>query len=162
VDGLHPLNMGRLARGEDGFVPCTPRGVVALLDHYRVPLAGRRAVIVGRSNLVGRPLALLLLRRDMTVTVCHSRTADLPAVCRAADVLVAAVGRPGMITPDYVRPGATVVDVGINRTPHGVVGDVAPAVAEVAGALSPVPGGVGLLTVAMLLLNTVEAAAACV
>jgi methylenetetrahydrofolate dehydrogenase (NADP+)/methenyltetrahydrofolate cyclohydrolase len=161
VDGLHPWNAGRLARGESGLVPCTPLGVVALLEHYGVPIAGRHVVIVGRSNLVGRPLSLLLLRRDATVTVCHSRTQDLAAVCRSADILVAAVGRPGLITADMARPGAVVVDVGINRTADGVVGDVHPAVAEVAAAISPVPGGVGLLTVAMLLRNTVEAAAAC-
>lgn len=161
VDGLHPVNAGRLARGEPGLVPCTPLGVLELLRHYDIPVAGRHAVIVGRSNLVGRPLALLLLRHDATVTVCHSRSRDLPALCRSADLLVAAVGRPGLLTAGMVRPGATVVDVGINRTPDGVVGDAAPGVAEVAGALSPVPGGVGLLTVAMLLCNTVEAAAAC-
>jgi methylenetetrahydrofolate dehydrogenase (NADP+)/methenyltetrahydrofolate cyclohydrolase len=161
VDGLHPVNAGLLARGEPGIVPCTPLGVLELLRHYDVPVAGRHAVIVGRSNLVGRPLALLLLRHDATVTVCHSRTADLTAVCRTADILVAAVGRPGVIAPEMVRPGAAVVDVGINRTPAGLVGDVHPGVAGVAGALSPVPGGVGPLTVAMLLRNTVEAAAAC-
>lgn len=161
VDGLHPLNAGRLARGEPGLVPCTPAGVLELLQHYEVAVAGRNAVIVGRSLLVGRPLGLLLLTQDATVTVCHSKSRDLAAICRSADILVAAVGRPGLITAEMVRPGAAVVDVGINRAPGGLVGDVHPGVAEVAGALSPVPGGVGLLTVAMLLLNTVQAAAAC-
>jgi methylenetetrahydrofolate dehydrogenase (NADP+)/methenyltetrahydrofolate cyclohydrolase len=158
VDGLTHVNIGRLWSDEPGLRPCTPAGVLSLLDHYEVPLKGRRAVIIGRSNLVGKPLAALLLSRHATVTLAHSRTRELAAVAREADILVAAVGRAGIVTPDMVRPGAVVVDVGINRVDGQVVGDVAPEVASVAGALTPVPGGVGLLTVAHLLLNTVLAA----
>ncbi len=158
VDGLHPLSGGRLLRGAAGFVPCTPLGVMALLRHYDIPLRGRRAVVVGRSTLVGKPLALLLLAADATVTVCHSRTPDLGAVTREADIVCVAVGRAGVLTPDMVRPGAVVIDVGINRVDDRLVGDVAPGVAEVAGALSPVPGGIGPLTIAMLLMNTLQAA----
>ncbi len=160
VDGLHPLSQGRLMRGEAGFVPCTPLGVMELLRHYGVPLEGRRAVVVGRSTLVGKPMALLLLAAQCTVTVCHSRTADLSAVTREADVVVVAAGRPRLLRPHMVRPGATVIDVGIHREGDGLVGDVDPAVAEVAGAVSPVPGGVGPMTIAMLLRNTLEAARA--
>ncbi|MCX7739998.1 MAG: bifunctional methylenetetrahydrofolate dehydrogenase/methenyltetrahydrofolate cyclohydrolase FolD [Meiothermus sp.] len=164
VDGLTPLNAGRIWMGLEALESCTPAGVVRLLKHYGIPLAGKNAVIVGRSNLVGKPLAALLLRENATVTLAHSRTQNLAEVCRRAEVLVAAVGRPGLITPEMVRPGAVVVDVGINRVGQDergrdiLVGDVDPRVAEVASALSPVPGGVGPMTVAMLLYNTVKAA----
>jgi methylenetetrahydrofolate dehydrogenase (NADP+)/methenyltetrahydrofolate cyclohydrolase len=160
VDGLHALSQGRLLRGEPGFVPCTPLGILELLRRYGVPLAGRRAVVVGRSVLVGKPVALLLLAEHATVTICHSRTPDLGAITRQADVLVVAAGRAGLLGPDMVRPGAAVVDVGINRVGDAVVGDVDPRVAEVAGYLTPVPGGVGPMTIAMLLRNTVQAAMA--
>lgn len=158
VDGLHPDSLGRLVSGRPGLVPCTPRGVMALLDHYRIPVAGRRAVVLGRSALVGLPLALLLLHRDASVTVLHRKSPRPWEQTRDADIVVAAVGRPGLVEPDWIRPGATVVDVGITRSPGGLLGDVAPAVAAVAGALTPVPGGVGPMTVATLLANTVEAA----
>ncbi len=158
VDGFHPLNAGRLFLGEPLHVPATPLGIMALLAEYEVELEGRRAVVIGRSEIVGKPVAMLLLARHATVTICHSRTRDLAEHTRAADVLVAAVGRPGLITPDMVKPGATVVDVGVNRTESGLVGDVDPAVAEVAGLMSPVPGGVGPMTIAMLLRNTLSAA----
>jgi methylenetetrahydrofolate dehydrogenase (NADP+)/methenyltetrahydrofolate cyclohydrolase len=158
VDGLHPENVGLLHEGRPRFVPCTPAGILALLDHYGVTLEGARAVVVGRSSLVGRPLAALLMARNATVTVCHSKTRDLPAVCQEADVLVAAIGRPGLVTSEFVRPGATVVDVGINRTDEGLVGDVAPDAGETAGLITPVPGGVGPMTIAALLRNTVKAA----
>jgi methylenetetrahydrofolate dehydrogenase (NADP+)/methenyltetrahydrofolate cyclohydrolase len=161
VDGLTPTSAGRLAQGRPGLRPCTPAGVMELLDVYGVPLEGARAVVVGRSQLVGRPLAGLLLERSATVTTCHSRTADLQAECARADVLVAAVGRPRLITADFVKSGAVVVDVGITRGPDGLVGDVDfDAVSEKAGAITPVPGGVGPMTVAMLLRNTVDAARA--
>jgi methylenetetrahydrofolate dehydrogenase (NADP+)/methenyltetrahydrofolate cyclohydrolase len=159
VDGLTPTSAGLLARGEPGLVPCTPRGVMELLSHAGVDPAGKEAVIVGRSNLVGRPLYSLLLGADATVTNCHSRTADLGEVCRRAEILVAAAGRPKLITADMVKPGATVIDVGTNRSDDGLVGDVDfDAVSEVAGAITPVPGGVGPMTIAMLLANTVQAA----
>ena len=158
VDGFHPLNAGRLFLGEPLHVPATPLGIMALLDEYGVELEGRRAVVVGRSEIVGKPVAMLLLARHATVTICHSRTRDLAEHTRAADVLVAAVGRPALVTRDMVKPGAAVVDVGVNRTESGLVGDVDPAVAEVAGLLSPVPGGVGPMTIAMLLRNTLSAA----
>jgi methylenetetrahydrofolate dehydrogenase (NADP+)/methenyltetrahydrofolate cyclohydrolase len=161
VDGFHPLNVGRLVAGRPGLVACTPAGVMELLDRTGVQLEGAEAVVVGRSDIVGKPVALLLLHRSATVTVCHSRTRDLPAVARRADVLVAAVGRPRMVTADFVKPGAVVIDVGINRTPEGLAGDVDfDAVSQVAGAITPVPGGVGPMTIAMLLRNTVIAAAA--
>jgi methylenetetrahydrofolate dehydrogenase (NADP+)/methenyltetrahydrofolate cyclohydrolase len=181
VDGFHPVNVGRLLQKRARFVPCTPAGVMQLLSRSGVPLAGRRAVVLGRSDIVGKPMALLLMHADATVTVCHSRTRELAAVTREADVLVAAIGRPGMVRAEHVKPGAVVVDVGINRIsdpalarellPHerfpefekrgyALVGDVhAPQVAAVAGALTPVPGGVGPLTIAMLMANTVRAAA---
>ena len=161
VDGLHPLNVAALWRGEKGLVPCTPAGCIELLDRYGVELHGTRAVVIGRSMLVGKPLAALLLARHATVTLCHSRTKDLPAVAREADVLVAAVGRAEMVRGDWIRPGAAVLDVGINRGADGkLVGDVAYAEAlEVAGAITPVPGGVGPMTIAMLLANTARAAA---
>jgi methylenetetrahydrofolate dehydrogenase (NADP+)/methenyltetrahydrofolate cyclohydrolase len=159
VDGLTPASAGHLARGEPGLVPCTPRGIMELLASAGVDPAGKEAVIVGRSNLVGRPLFSLLLGANATVTVCHSRTADLGEVCRRAEILVAAAGRPRLIGGDMIRPGATVIDVGTNRTEDGLVGDVDfDAVSEVAGAITPVPGGVGPMTIAMLLANTVEAA----
>ncbi|WP_079184564.1 bifunctional 5,10-methylenetetrahydrofolate dehydrogenase/5,10-methenyltetrahydrofolate cyclohydrolase [Streptomyces uncialis] len=160
VDGANPLSLGRLAAGLPAFAPATAEAVVALLDHHGIALSGRRAVVVGRSTVVGKPLAHLLLDRDATVTVCHSRTADLAAVTRDAEVLIAAVGRPGLVTAAHVRPGAVVVDVGTNPTDDGgLVGDVHPDVAHVAGSLSPVPGGVGPVTTALLLRHTVDAAA---
>jgi len=158
VDGLHPSNAGHLLAGWPTLVGATPLAVMALLAEYDVPLAGARAVVVGRSMIVGRPAALLLLAADATVTVCHSRTRDLADELRRADVLVAAVGRAGLVEADMVKPGAAVVDVGITRTPGGLVGDVDPAAAEVAGLLTPVPGGVGPMTIACLLQNTVRAA----
>ena len=159
VDGLTPANAGLLAAGRPGLVPCTPAGVVELLDHEGVELSGAEAVVVGRSQLVGRPLASLLLTRDATVTICHSRTRDLAGTCRRADVLVAAVGVPRLIGADAVKPGAVVIDVGMNRAPEGLAGDVDfDAVAEVASAITPVPGGVGPMTIAMLMVNTLAAA----
>jgi methylenetetrahydrofolate dehydrogenase (NADP+)/methenyltetrahydrofolate cyclohydrolase len=159
VDGLSPVNAGLLAHGMPGLVPCTPAGVMELLDHEGVELEGAEAVVVGRSKLVGVPVARLLLGANATVTSCHSRTRDLPAVCRRADVLVAAVGVPGLLGADAVKPGATVIDVGMNRTDDGLRGDVDfEAAAEVAAAITPVPGGVGPMTVAMLLVNTLAAA----
>jgi methylenetetrahydrofolate dehydrogenase (NADP+)/methenyltetrahydrofolate cyclohydrolase len=181
VDGFNPVNVGRLVQGRAQLMPCTPSGVIELLVRSGIPIAGADAVVVGRSEIVGKPMAMLLLQRDATVTICHSKTADLPAVASRADILVAAIGRPGFVTPAFVKPGATVVDVGISpvtdaavarrlfdagsprltdfdRRGSIVVGDVHPSVAEVAGALTPVPGGVGPLTIAMLLKNTVAAA----
>ena len=181
VDGLHPVNVGYLVQNRASLVSCTPAGVIELLDRSNVKLAGARAVVIGRSDIVGKPMALLLLHRHATVTVCHSRTVDLPRVAAEADILVAAIGRPGFVTPAFVKPGAAVVDVGTSQVadralverlfPAGskrreaferrgsiVVGDVHPDVAGVAGALSPVPGGVGPLTIAMLLKNTLAAA----
>jgi methylenetetrahydrofolate dehydrogenase (NADP+)/methenyltetrahydrofolate cyclohydrolase len=183
VDGFHPVNVGRLVQNRPALTACTPSGVIELLERSAIPVAGRRAVVIGRSDIVGKPMALLLLHRHATVTICHSRTADLPAVAREADILVAALGRPAFVTPDFVKPGATVVDVGTTRVedralverlfPAGskrreaferrgalVLGDVHPGVEAVAGALTPVPGGVGPLTSAMLLKNTVTAATA--
>jgi len=182
VDGLHPVRGGSLVTNRPGLRPCTPVGVMEILKRSGIPIAGRRAVVVGRSDLVGKPVAFLLLHDHATVTLCHSKTVDLPGVCREADILVAAIGRPAMITADYIKPGATVIDVGINRIfdralaaalfaqkpeklatfdKNGslLVGDVHPSdVAEVAGAYTPAPGGVGLLTVAMLMANTIDAA----
>ena len=181
VDGFHPVNVGRLVQGRAHLAPCTPSGVIEMLDRAGIPMSRTRAVIIGRSEIVGKPMALLLLQRDATVTVCHSKTPDLPSVAATADILVAAIGRAGFVTREFVKPGATVIDVGINRVTDAVVarqlfadgsprladfdrrgsivvGDVHPAVAEVAGALTPVPGGVGPLTIAMLLKNTVAAA----
>jgi methylenetetrahydrofolate dehydrogenase (NADP+) / methenyltetrahydrofolate cyclohydrolase len=161
VDGLTPVNAGLLAQGQPGLVPCTPQGVVELIRHAGTELEGAEAVIVGRSILVGRPLAALLLGENATVTICHSRTRDLAAVCSRADVLVAAVGSPRLIGAEMVKPGATVIDVGTNRTDDGLVGDVDfEAASEVAGAITPVPGGVGPMTIAMLLSNTLAAATA--
>jgi methylenetetrahydrofolate dehydrogenase (NADP+) / methenyltetrahydrofolate cyclohydrolase len=159
VDGLTHLSAGRLAQGAPGLRPCTPLGVIELLDTYSVALEGAEAVVVGRSDLVGKPVAFLLLERNATVTLCHSRTRDLPGVCSRADVLIAAVGQPGLIGPDYVKPGVAVIDVGINRTVEGLRGDVQfDPVKERAGLITPVPGGVGPMTIAMLLRNTVTAA----
>ncbi len=160
VDGFHPTNVGHLADGRPGLVPCTPFGVMKLLHSAGVEIAGARAVVLGRSAIVGRPMARLLLAADATVTIAHSRTRDLPSECRRADILIAAVGKPEMVQADWVRPGATVIDVGINRLPDGrLVGDVAfDACAKVAGAITPVPGGVGPMTVACLLENTLTAA----
>jgi methylenetetrahydrofolate dehydrogenase (NADP+)/methenyltetrahydrofolate cyclohydrolase len=183
VDGFHPTNVGRLVQGRALLAPCTPSGVIEMLERTNIRIAGTRAVIVGRSDIVGKPMAMLLLHRDATVTICHSKTPALPVVAATADILVAAIGRPAFVTKEFVKPGATVVDVGINRVTDKslarsifdpasprladfdrrgsvVVGDVHPAVADVAGALTPVPGGVGPLTIAMLLKNTVVAAKA--
>jgi methylenetetrahydrofolate dehydrogenase (NADP+) / methenyltetrahydrofolate cyclohydrolase len=181
VDGFHPMNVGFLSTQRPGLVPCTPAGIMEILKRSNIPIAGAEAVVVGRSDIVGKPAAMLLLNANATVTVCHSKTRDLPAVCRRADILVAAIGRAGMITRDYIKSGATVIVVGMNkvsdreefnrlfagdsrreetfRTKGSVlVGDVHPEVAEVAGAITPVPGGVGPLTIAMLMYNTVKAA----
>jgi methylenetetrahydrofolate dehydrogenase (NADP+)/methenyltetrahydrofolate cyclohydrolase len=181
VDGFHPCNIGMLSTGRPGPRPCTPAGIIQLLKRYHIPISGQRATVVGRSDIVGKPMSMLLLAENATVTTAHSKTRDLPAVCREADILVGAIGRPAMLTRDYIKPGATVIDVGMNRlTDRGdveriyghdparmsqfeskgsvLVGDVDPlAMAEVAGAYTPVPGGVGPLTVAMLMFNTVEA-----
>jgi methylenetetrahydrofolate dehydrogenase (NADP+)/methenyltetrahydrofolate cyclohydrolase len=161
VDGASPESLGRLTAGLPAFAPATAAAVLALLDHYEVPLAGRHAVVVGRSTVVGKPTAHLLLDRHATVTICHSRTTDLPAITRQADVLVAATGRAGLIRPGHVSPAATVIDVGTNATPEGgLTGDVDPAVTEIAAALTPVPGGVGPVTTALLLRNVARAASA--
>ena len=158
VDGLHPLNFGQLVLGRPTHVGATPVGVMRLLEEYDVELEGARAVVVGRSDIVGKPAALLLLHANATITVCHSRTRDLGVVTREADVLVVAVGRTAVIGPDDVREGATVIDVGMNRGDEGVVGDVDPGAAERAGLITPVPGGVGPMTIAMLLASAVKAA----
>ncbi|MBV9857498.1 MAG: bifunctional 5,10-methylenetetrahydrofolate dehydrogenase/5,10-methenyltetrahydrofolate cyclohydrolase [Streptosporangiaceae bacterium] len=161
VDGANPLSLGRLVAGLPAFTPATAEAVLAMLDHYQVKAAGRRAVVVGRSVVIGKPVAHLLLDRDATVTICHSRTPDLPAITAQAGILVVAAGRPGLIGPAHVAPGTTVIDVGTNATADGgLAGDVDPAVAEVAGALSPVPGGVGPVTTALLLRHVTQAAAA--
>jgi methylenetetrahydrofolate dehydrogenase (NADP+)/methenyltetrahydrofolate cyclohydrolase len=180
VDGFHPCNVGLLSTGRPGLRPCTPAGVIQILKRYNLPIAGKNAVVIGRSDIVGKPMAMLLLHENATVTVCHSRTKDLPAVCRTADILVAAIGRAAMVTEDYIKPGAVVIDVGINKVDSRaeaerifepsrlgdfdrrgslLVGDVRPGdMARVASAYTPVPGGVGPLTIAMLMNNTVEAA----
>lgn len=159
ADGLHPQSLGRLVRGTASFRACTPAGVMEMLRAYHINPAGMRAAVIGRSTLVGKPMALMLAEANATVTLCHSRTADLAAVCREADLIVAAIGRPRMIDASYVKPGAIVIDVGINRTPEGMVGDVDFASVEpIASAISPVPGGVGPMTRAMLMLNSVQAA----
>jgi methylenetetrahydrofolate dehydrogenase (NADP+)/methenyltetrahydrofolate cyclohydrolase len=181
VDGFHPVNVGFLCTQRPGLVPCTPAGIMEILKRSNIPVSGQEAVVVGRSDIVGKPTAMLLINANATVTVCHSKTADLPGVCRRADILVAAIGRAGMITRDFVKPGATVIDVGMNKVSERaefdrffagnlkreasfrtkgstLVGDAHPEVAEVAGALTPVPGGVGPLTIAMLMANTVKAA----
>jgi len=160
VDGFHPVNAGRLAIGLHGFVPCTPLGCLRLLQAELGDLSGLEAVVIGRSNIVGKPMALLLLRQSCTVTVAHSRTRDLPGVVRRADIVVAAVGRPKMVKGDWLKPGATVVDVGVNRTDDGLVGDVDyDSASQVASAITPVPGGVGPMTIAMLIRNTFVSAA---
>jgi len=181
VDGFHPMNVGFLSTQRPGLVPCTPAGVMEILKRSGIPIASQEAVVVGRSDIVGKPVAMLLINGNATVTVCHSKTRNLPSVCRRADILVAAIGRAGMITRDYVKPGATVIDVGMNKVTDPeefqrlfagnakreetfrakgstLVGDVHPEVAGVAGAITPVPGGVGPLTIAMLMVNTVKAA----
>jgi len=181
VDGFHPVNVGFLSTQRPGLVPCTPAGVMEILKRSSIPIAGREAVVVGRSDIVGKPVAMLLLNANATVTVCHSKTHDLAGVCRRGDILVAAIGRAGMITRDFVKPGATVIDVGMNsvtdpaeferffagnlkreetfrKKGSTLIGDVHPEVAEIAGAITPVPGGVGPLTIAMLMFNTVKAA----
>ncbi len=181
VDGFHPMNVGYLSTQRPGLVPCTPAGVIEILKRSNIPIAGADAVVVGRSDIVGKPVAMLLTNGNATVTICHSKTRDLPEVCRRADILVAAIGRAGMITRDYVKPGACVIDVGMNKITDAaefakffagnakreaafakngstLMGDVDPKVAEVAGAITPVPGGVGPLTIAMLMSNTVKAA----
>ena len=181
VDGFHPENVGRLVQKRPRLVACTPLGCIELLERERIPIAGAHAVVIGRSDIVGKPMALLLLHRDATVTICHSKTSDLARLASAADILVAAIGRPGFVTPEFVKPGATVIDVGINtltnesdvnrffagnsrkheqfsRKGSVLIGDVHPDVEQVAGAISPVPGGVGPLTVAMVLRNTLTAA----
>src|SRR5579863_84124 len=185
VDGFHPVNVGFLSTQRPGLIPCTPAGIIEILNRSQIPIAGQEAVVVGRSDIVGKPTAMLLLNANATVTVCHSKTRDLPEVCRRADILVAAIGRAGMITQEFVKPSATVIDVGMNKVTDPavfqrlfgrrlyknakredaflakgftLVGDVHPEVGEVAGALTPVPGGVGPLTIAMLMYNTVKAA----
>lgn len=181
VDGFHPMNVGYLSTQRPGLVPCTPAGVMEILKRSAIPISGREAVVVGRSDIVGKPVAMLLLNQNATVTICHSKTHDLPAVCRRADILVAAIGRAGMVNRDFVKPGATVIDVGINKITDRkefdrffagnrkreetfaakgstLVGDVHPEVADIAGAITPVPGGIGPLTIAMLMANTVKAA----
>ncbi len=161
VDGFHPVSLGRLVRGLPASRACTPFGVMRMLEHHGIEVAGKEAVVIGRSTIVGKPMALMLLEANATVTVCHSRTRDLAGVCRRADILIAAVGRPEMVTAEYVKEGAVVIDVGINRTDAGMVGDVDFASVEpVASAISPVPGGVGPMTRAMLVANTVHAAVA--
>ena len=180
VDGLHPVNVGNLVTQRPGLFPCTPSGVIEILRRSNIPIEGRKAVIVGRSDLVGKPTAMLLLNGNATVTICHSKTRDLPAVCREADILIAAIGKAGMITKEFVNPGAVVIDVGTSKITSRaefdkffagdaareksfaekgstLIGDVDPHVAEVAGAITPVPGGVGPLTIAMLMVNTVKA-----
>jgi methylenetetrahydrofolate dehydrogenase (NADP+) / methenyltetrahydrofolate cyclohydrolase len=180
VDGFHPVNVGFLSTQRPGLVPCTPAGIIEILKRSNIPIAGQEAVVVGRSDIVGKPVTMLLINGNATVTVCHSKTRDLPAVCRRADILVAAIGRAGMITRDFVKPGATVIDVGMNTITDRaeferffagnakreetfrskgstLIGDVHPNAAEVAGAITPVPGGVGPLTIAMLMVNTVRA-----
>lgn len=159
VDGFHAVNAGKLMTGADGVIPCTPKGILYMLKASGVPLAGKEAVVIGRSNIVGKPVAMLLLRENCTVTICHSRTENLPAVTRRGDILIAAVGKAGFVTADMVKPGAAVIDVGINRVDGKVVGDVDfDAVSAVAGFITPVPGGVGPMTVSMLMENTLEAA----
>lgn len=160
ADGFHPVNVGRLVEGDPVFVPCTPKGVIHMIDSTGVDIAGKRAVVIGRSNIVGKPVAMLLLHRHATVTICHSRTKDLPSVVREADIVIAAIGKPLFVTRDMIKDGAVVIDVGINRLADGkLVGDVDfDRVKERAGWITPVPGGVGPMTIAMLLQNTLESA----
>ena len=158
VDGLHPISAGRLLANKSGFAPCTPLGCIYILDHHRVPIEGANAVVIGRSEIVGKPVALLLLHRNATVTICHSRTRELAEIVRRADIVVAALGKPKFVQGDWIKPGAAVIDVGVNRVDGKLIGDVDFAAANGrAGVLTPVPGGVGLLTVAMLLRNTLQA-----
>jgi methylenetetrahydrofolate dehydrogenase (NADP+)/methenyltetrahydrofolate cyclohydrolase len=158
VDGFHPVNVGYLTSGGDALAPCTPAGIIEMLDFYKIDIEGKNAVILGRSNIVGKPMASLLLKRNATITICHSRTRDLAAVARSADILVAAIGKPKFVTADMVGEGATVIDVGINRVDGKLVGDVDfDAVAEKAAYITPVPGGVGPMTIAMLMKNTLSA-----
>ena len=159
VDGFHPVNVGRLWSGQKALVPCTPAGMIRIMDHYNLPIEGKHAVIIGRSNLVGKPAAALFLQRHATVSLAHSRTQDLPGLVKQADIIVAAVGRQALVTPEIVKPGAVVLDVGITRVDGKLKGDVHPDVAEVAGYLTPMPGGTGPMTVAMLMQNTFDAAA---
>ena len=159
VDGFHPVNVGRLWSGQKALVPCTPAGMIRIMDHYALPIEGKHAVIIGRSNLVGKPAAALFLQRNATVSLAHSRTKDLPGLVKQADIIVAAVGRQALVTPEMVKPGAVVLDVGITRIDGKLKGDVHPDVAEVAGYLTPMPGGTGPMTVAMLMQNTFDAAA---
>ncbi len=159
VDGFHPCNVGNLATGRPGPRSCTPAGIIEILKRSQIPIAGQRAVVVGRSDIVGKPMALMLLQENATVTICHSKTRDLPGVCREGDILIAAIGRAGMITREFIKPGATVIDVGITRVEGKAVGDVnARDADELSSAYTPVPGGVGPLTIAMLMMNTVAAA----
>ena len=159
VDGFHPLNMGRLLKGNPSFIPATPRGIVELLDRYKIPLEGKRAVVVGRSDIVGKPLAFLLLARNATVTICHSKTKDLSLITRKGDILVAALGKPGFIKEDMVKEGSVIIDVGINRVDNKIVGDVDfEKVKEKISYITPVPGGVGPMTIIMLLKNVLDAA----
>jgi len=159
VDGFHPLNMGRLLKGEPSFIPATPRGIVELLDRYKIPLEGKRAVVVGRSDIVGKPLAFLLLARNATVTICHSKTKDLSLITREGDILVAALGKPGFIKEKMVKEGSVIIDVGINRVGNKIVGDVDfEKVKEKASHITPVPGGVGPMTIVILLSNVIKAA----
>ena len=158
VDAFHSSNVGRIMIGDFDFLPCTPAGVMELLDEYQIDPNGKHCVVIGRSNIVGKPMSMLLLHRNGTVTICHSRTQNLAEICREADILVAAVGRAHFVTPDMVKPGAAVIDVGMNRVDGKLCGDVAPEVAEVAGYLTPVPGGVGPMTITMLMKNTLKAA----
>ena len=158
VDGFHAMNSGRLMNGQKGFIPCTPLGIMRLLEAYKIPLEGKHAVIVGRSNIVGKPMAMLLLAQNATVTICHSKTRNLAEFTRQADILVAAVGKANFITPEMIKAGAVVIDVGINRVNGQIVGDVDTRVNEIASYITPVPGGVGQMTIAMLLSNTVDAA----
>ena len=158
VDAFHPANVGHIMIGDFDFLPCTPAGVMELLDAYGIDPKGKRCVVIGRSNIVGKPMAMLLLHRHGTVTICHSRTQGLADICREADILVAAVGRAHFVTPDMVKPGAAVIDVGMNRVDGKLCGDVDPAAAAVAGYLTPVPGGVGPMTITMLMKNTLRAA----
>jgi methylenetetrahydrofolate dehydrogenase (NADP+) / methenyltetrahydrofolate cyclohydrolase len=159
VDGFHPVNSGKLLAGAPGLRPCTPSGVMELLKRYNIPIAGRRAVVVGRSDIVGKPMAILLLQQNATVTICHSRTSNLAEECRRADILVAAIGKAEMLGDEHIQPGAVVIDVGMNRVDGRLTGDVDPtAMARLSSAYTPVPGGVGPLTIAMLMSNTVEAA----
>ncbi len=157
VDGFHPINVGNLMIGEESYIPCTPHGCLKMLEFISYDLKGKNAVVVGRSNIVGKPVAILLLQQHATVTICHSRTRDLPAVCREADVLIVAVGRPEMITGEMIKPGAVVIDVGVNRVGEKLVGDVHfDSAVEVASYITPIPGGVGPMTITMLMLNTLE------